>query len=116
MAATHSCDVIEDGLYLYLRKADHLIEAAVVADIGADIEATGHIIHRHWRHAGDEEQSDSDLATGRPFEQVEEIAKKAAAMGQLVIGFLPMRRPEWWQSCRLLVRSLGDLQLLRTAW
>ena len=67
-------------------EADHLVEVRVQADVGADVEATGHVVHGHRRHPGDEQAVDAAAAAVRPrLEGGEEVAKEAAAVGEVVV-------------------------------
>ncbi|MEZ4734794.1 MAG: hypothetical protein R3E79_47485 [Caldilineaceae bacterium] len=62
---------------------------------------------------GDEARQTGDLGhRSRPPEQVEEIAKKAAAMRQLVINFLPMRRQNGVGKVVIFIDEQIDFSLL----
>ena len=72
--------------HLRLGEADHLVEVRVQADVLADVEAAGHVIHRDRRHAGDEQALQTTARAPRPgLQGGEEVAVEAAAVGEGVV-------------------------------
>ena len=55
-------------------------EVRVQADVLADVEAAGHVVHGDWRHAGDEQPLQAAAGAPRPgLQDGEEVAVEAAA-------------------------------------
>ena len=69
--------------HLGLGEADHFVEVRFQADVGADVEAAGDVVHGHRRHPGDEQPIDAAAAARRAgLQGSEEAAVEAAAMGE----------------------------------
>ncbi len=72
--------------HLRLGEADHLVEVRFQADVGADVEARGHVVHGDRRHPGDEQAlQTSAAAVGAGLERGEEVAVEAAAVRERVV-------------------------------
>ena len=72
--------------HLRLGEADHLVEVRVQADVLADVEAAGDVVHGDRRHAGDEQAlQTAAAAVGAGLQGGEEVTVEAAAMGERVV-------------------------------
>ena len=77
---------VDQAPHLRLGEADHLVEVRLQADVGADVEAAGHVVHGDRRHAGDEQPLQAAAAAvGAGLQGGEEVAVEAAAMGEGVV-------------------------------
>ena len=73
---------LQQARHFRLGEADHLVEIRLQADVGADVEAAGDVVHGHRQHAGDEQALDAaTAAVGAGLEGGEEVAEEAAAVG-----------------------------------
>ena len=53
------------------------------ADIAANIEAAGHIIHGHWRHARDKQAANPRIhLISRALQHIEKEAEEPGSVGQ----------------------------------
>ena len=76
---------LQQAAHLRLREAQQLVELRQLADVDADVEAAGDIVHRHRRDAGDEQPVDAaGLRAG--LQRGEEAPIEAAAVGEGVVG------------------------------
>ena len=60
------------------------------ADVGADVEAAGDVVHGDRRDAGDEQPLDATAVSGARFQGGEEVAVETAAVGEGLIRLLPL--------------------------
>ena len=80
---------LQDGAHLCGGEAKHLVELRHQADVGADVEAAGHVVHGDRRHAGNEHALHAAAVPGARLEGGEEVAVEAAAVGKRLVR----RRP-----------------------
>ena len=73
-------------------EAEQLVELRLQADVRADVEARGHVVHRDRRDAGDEHALDAASVAGAGLEGGEEAAVEAAAVGERLVRFRPAVR------------------------
>ena len=86
MGAEILAEGAEQGLHLGVIEAEQAVEFGIEADVGADVEAAGDIVHGERRDAGDEQPRQTAARAARgPLEQGEKALEKPAAMGQLAI-------------------------------
>ena len=76
---------LQDAAHFGLGEAKNLVELWHRADVGADVEAAGDVVHGDRRHAGDEQALDAAAVAGAGLQSGEEVAVEAAAMGEGVI-------------------------------
>ena len=60
-------------------EAHHILVLGIEADVGADVETAGHVVHGHWRDAGDEQPLQTAGLRAR-LQGGEEVPKEAAAV------------------------------------
>jgi hypothetical protein len=65
MGAEILAEGAEQGLHLGAIEAEQAVEFGIEADVGADVEAAGDIVHGERRDAGDE-QPRQTAASGSP--------------------------------------------------
>ena len=81
------------ALHLRLGEADHLVEVRVQADVLADVEAAGDVVHGDRGDADDEQALHAAAAAGRGgFQGGEEVAVEAAAVGEVVVRLRAVER------------------------
>ena len=83
---------LEQAADLRLREAEHLVELRLEADVGADVEAAGHVVHRDGRDAGDEQPLQAARLPCAGLQGGEEVAVEAAAMGERLVRLLATMR------------------------
>ena len=77
---------VDQAPHLRLGEADHLVEVPLQADVGADVEAAGDVVHGDRRHAGDKQALQTAAAAVRAgLQGGEEVAVEAAAVGEGVV-------------------------------
>ena len=78
---------LQQAPHFRFSEAEQSIELRRKADVGADVEAAGHVVQRDGRDAGDEQPFQAAAAASRAALQgSEEVAVEAAAVGQFVVG------------------------------
>ena len=80
---------LQYGAHLCGGEAEHLIELRHQADVGADVEAAGHVVHGDRRHAGNEYALHAAAVPGARLERGEEVAVEAAAVGKRLVRLRP---------------------------
>ena len=80
---------LQDGAHLRGGEAEHLIELRHQADVGADVESAGHVVHGDGRHAGNEYALHAAAVPGARLERGEEVAVEAAAVGKRLVRLRP---------------------------
>ena len=76
---------LQEVAHFGLGEAEHLVEFRLQADVGADVEAAGHVVHGDRRDAGDEQPLQA-AGAGTGLERGEEVAVEAAAVGERPVG------------------------------
>ena len=74
-------------------KTEHLVERGLQAQVGADVEAAGDVVHGDRRDPGDEQPLHAAVLRTR-LEGGEEVAIEAAAVGKRVVGVRPLVRQD----------------------
>ena len=67
---------------------EHFVEAGIQADVPADIEAAGDVVHRDGRDPRDEHPFDAAAACRAGLQRGEEVAVETAAVGQGLVFLL----------------------------
>ena len=79
----------------FRREAEDLVEVGFQADVGADVEAAGDVVHGHRRDAGDEQALQTAAgAFGAALEGREEVAVEATAVREGVVRFGAVMRQD----------------------
>lgn len=81
---TRALIIIEDIIYIFRGETKHLIELWLGRDVPPYVEATCHIIERHWTHTCDENAFESAL------ELLEYVAVEAFSVGHRPINLLTL--------------------------